>query len=328
MVSAITYNKQLFICLHMEQVFNDYKSQLINNEESLRYMSKDQLSKSTIASVKEMISTCKMYKDCDEVIIDFNGIKSFQSNEWATLYNLLKNNKKIIAVNYEQLMDQEKINQLNNLSKKKDTTDMGYMINFENKSIDVVDTITAKDINYKPQNGIKLTSYINIKKIIEDEQKFFRWCYILSKKIYENKNFKKLNKKIDSERPILLCHTLNGTSIAVIVSKLLDLDICFINHLGPYSKLSNYYFDDNIQQTKNYIIVVDMICLGNEIIRARDIVEFLGGQACGYISFVDLGLSNIGEKESKMREWVLKVSNTDAKEKLGYKIMTDLCCQM
>lgn len=317
MVSLITHNEKNYISLHMEEVFNDYTLEFIENEQGKQYMKCKEISLSTIEKLSALILDINEKELC----IDFTNMIGVQNNEWKKLLNIIEK-QNISISNIEKLENEERQKELF----KYCTCRESYLDIFKHYSIKEINEITDKSANYQTQNGVTLTSYINVKKIIEDQKNFFKWCYILSKQIIENDEYKKFENKTCSEQPILLCHTLNGSSIATIVAKLLNVDICFINHLGPYSKLSNHYFDENIQQTKNYIIVVDMICLGNEISRAQDIVEFLGGKTCGYVTFIDLGLSKVVNKSKiKVRESVSLITPEVANTKLQYRILTDLC---
>lgn len=150
-----------------------------------------------------------------------------------------------------------------------------------------------------------------------------KWCYMLALKLYQNHRYKTIID--DNSKTIsLLCHTLNGSCIATVLAKLLNLNIVFIDHLGPHNKITKMKFEDNYKKAENYIVVVDFICQGNEIVRAENIVEFTGGNILGYVSFIQLEIAKLRIRD--ITETVVRVSTHDAKNKLKYTLKTDLCC--
>lgn len=110
----------------------------------------------------------------------------------------------------------------------------------------------------------------------------------------------------------------------------MSLEMIYIDHLGPQNRITGINFPENFQAYQNYLLVVDFICQGNEILRAQNIVEFIGGKYVGFIGMIKLDISRISESqmnEMLIKEAVLKISASEAVEKLNYTIKTKLCCK-
>jgi hypothetical protein len=173
---------------------------------------------------------------------------------------------------------------------------------------------------YTTQTGVTLCPYINVKKIVNDSCEILRWCYIMADGIYEHDRFRDRN----SEKITLFSHTMNGSFIAGLLSQFLGYNIMFVDHLGPYNRLNKFDSYRGNVSNEGFIIVSDVVCQGNEFLRAKNIVEYIGGTVKGSTGIVELAISDV-LLGYEIRSYALSYSPEEAKNKLGYIIKTKLC---
>ncbi|MBQ8804691.1 MAG: hypothetical protein IJZ53_13770 [Tyzzerella sp.] len=172
---------------------------------------------------------------------------------------------------------------------------------------------------------VYLSKYIDIKKMAESNAGFFRLCiYYLALQMMDKNIIKQecnQNKDIS-----LFFHTMNGGYIAAQLAQLFNVDMVYLDHLGPLGSVHRKHFEKSIADDKNYIIVSDVICLGGEVGRARTIIEYCGGRVGGETCVVDI--KTVQNREVDNRASLYTVSKTN--NKIDYKIKTDLCagCEM
>lgn len=165
---------------------------------------------------------------------------------------------------------------------------------------------------------VYLTSFIDIKKFISYEKELTLYSiYLLAQKInYEWKT------DID-KNPILVCQSLNSSYIVSILSNLLKLDILILDKIGPINKLYNR-LDKNISQTRKYIVVSDMVCLGTEVKIVKNLIEFIGGKYLGNVSLIKtetLKKCDIKKKDATIA--IFSIDNSNNKD-LNFYITTEL----
>lgn len=165
---------------------------------------------------------------------------------------------------------------------------------------------------------VYLTSFIDIKKFISYEKKLTLYSiYLLAQKINDE-------WKTDIDKnPILVCQSLNSSYIVSILSNLLKLDILILDKIGPINKLYNR-LDKNISQTRKYIVVSDMVCLGTEVKIVKNLIEFIGGKYLGNVSLIKtetLKKSDIKKKDATIA--VFSIDNSNNRD-LDFYIRTEL----
>ncbi len=117
---------------------------------------------------------------------------------------------------------------------------------------------------------------------------------------------------------------MNGAYIAGILSQLLGYDLVYVDHLGPYNKLNKIDFYKGKSRTEEFIVVADLICLGNEFLRAKNIVEYLGGTVKGCACVVQMNISTLISK-CQVNACALKYTPQNAREELDYSVRTEFC---
>lgn len=326
-VSFFSCEEKNYVSLHMEEAYTEMirkrEKNYSNNVLSNNLFSSEEgitLTSETFTRLTNYFRENQLGEE-KEVIIDCDGIQKISEknfNNLTDLTNLIRNVKFVncnstLASGVREsalLCDDEE----------------SYIKKFEHYAITKVESdYCDKNANYSTKTGAILDCYIDAKKIIEDNKEMFKWCYVLAYNIMKTPKFIEygIDSDVSSEKPIILCHTLNGANIASVLAMLLECDIGFIDHLGPYNGLKMVNFGKEINQCRNYIIAVDVICLGNEIVRAKNIIDYLGGNTVGYASLINLDLAEIvGDKTNCS---VLKISLDDAKNKLNYVVKTKLC---
>lgn len=171
------------------------------------------------------------------------------------------------------------------------------------------------------QIGVRLDVYIDLKKIINDSTEILRWCYVIAHDL--DSYFLSVNESTD-KRKLLFCHTMNGAYIAGILSQLLGCDLVYVDHLGPYNKLNKVDFYKGKSRAEEFIVVADLVCLGNEFLRAKNIVEYLGGTVTGCIGIMQMNISKI-LSDYQISKFAIEYTAEKARKELGYSVRTSLC---
>lgn len=305
--------RQITISLHLEQIY----SVLCNKEHiknQMRLFNIKSLTKSCIDNLQKIKFDLEEYKDY-ECIIDFTNIRSIDENQKNRFIIWMENLPNVKISNCEIKEEFQGKNLLEKNDKK-------YREAFNDYGRKYIAEKCRDDEGLTTQIGIKLGVYIDIKKIINDSKEVLRWCYIIAYDLLQNPLWgimEKHNKKI-----LLFCHTMNGVNIAGVLSQLLDCDLMYVDHLGPYNKLNKVNFYRETYEPSEFIIVADMVCLGNEFLRAKNIVEYLGGTVRGCAGILRLDIC--GKLfEDRIDVFAIKYSPEEAKAELNYTIKTGLC---
>lgn len=305
LISQIQGTEGIYILVQMEQAINNFyqRKNYDNYIDKLDYI-EEVLRESTIDYIKDNIDQDSKY------ILDFTGIRTMDSKA-ETKLKLLLNNKNITIINFDikNLLSEHQY-QGNNESKN-------YIKQYEQHSRDnVIPKICIENEQENLSSGILLSHYIDIKKIICDNEELFKVCFILANKLKcECQEYDIWEKN----RPKLFFQTLNGSAIGSIVAQLLKLEMTHIDHLGPINKLYKNNFRNRIMDRNNYIVVSDVICLGNELQRAANLIEFCGGTYMGYISVVRVEQLNSDQIKHRIAQGVISIE-TKNDIKLEYDI--------
>lgn len=307
--------KQIFISLHLEEIYTEMclKTHL---KDQKRLFSKETLSKKCIDDLVQLNFNKKKYSQY-ECFIDFSHIKHIVSNSKDKLLQWIYNLPNV------KIIHGEECDALSNAIEKCKENACGYreMFNDYGKKYVVKNCCDPK--GYKTQIGICLDVYVDIKKIINDSTEMLRWCYIIAYDL--NKYFLSVNEDKDKKK-LFFCHTLNGAYIAGILSQLLGYDLVYVDHLGPYNKLNKVDFYKGKSRTEEFIVVADLVCLGNEFLRAKNIVEYLGGTVKGCVGIIQMNTSIFNLlPEDWVYAFALKYTTQSAHDELGYSVRTDFC---
>lgn len=170
---------------------------------------------------------------------------------------------------------------------------------------------------------VYITKYINFKHMVDSNLSFVRLIiYKLGIKLIENEIMYEDPKANDNI--VIFFHTINGGFIATQLAELFQINSVFLDHLGPIAGVHKKHFEENISDTKQYIVVSDIICLGGEVGRARTIIEYCGGQV-----ICELCLADIRTVKNTENNRIALYTITDKCIKIQYMIKTELCnlCQ-
>lgn len=279
------------------------------------------------------------------VYLDFNKIDNAYKNLNKNLSKISKKCKLLILLNLrDDVYSQLDIDLISgNTHNLRNVQNNGYiMFYFEKKSnkenyIDENDLFESSfrdfiirftddnNSGYHQSSSVYLTKYIDIKKMISTEKAFFIYSiYQLALKIQN----KWLNEIIDNnyQFPTLICQNLNSSFIASILSSFLKLDVIILDHLGPINTMYSS-LNKKIEESKNYIIVSDVVCLGTEVKIAKNLINFLGGKVFGNISIVKIETLNnddIQIEEKKLKTISVFNVNKDNNEGIDFEIKTAL----
>lgn len=303
-------NKRIVISIHLEAIYTD-----IQKKDRFDY-SKSLFKTNTLdkSHVEDLVSINIKNDEGYEYIIDFSYIKYVVDNYKKKLIEWLSDMKK------KKICHCQECELWGELERKKiEDNSIDYEMEFESYGMKYIKDKCCNPEGYTSQIGVHLGVYIDIKKIIMDSVNMLQWCYIIAYKLESaNKNKDKKSKKL------LFCHTLNGAYIAGILSQLLGYDLLYVNHLGPYNKLNKIDVVKDKTHLEEFIIVADMVCQGNEFLRAKNIMEYNGGSVCGCVGIVKMDISKVLEKYNS-NAFAVTYTPDAARSELGYTIRTVLC---
>jgi hypothetical protein len=81
--------------------------------------------------------------------------------------------------------------------------------------------------------------------------------------------------------------------------------------------------DNKIEESKKYLVVSDLVCLGTEVKVAKSLIEFLGGKYLGSISIIRIETINPIDKTYENTECVFEITK-ESNAEIGYGIKTAL----
>lgn len=167
---------------------------------------------------------------------------------------------------------------------------------------------------FSHSSNVNLPKYINLKAIIEEKEISFLGLYLLYKRAKQSGLFKDENNP-----PLLFFSSMAGSYLASIISKLANVDMVFLNHLGPKQKLYRELHKEQLLADRDYLIISDVVCLGAEIERAKTLIEHAGGKLIGILSVVSVEVvSNRLDKNIISLLTLTRDNNT-----IKYQIITD-----
>ena len=167
---------------------------------------------------------------------------------------------------------------------------------------------------YSHSSNVNLPKYINLKAFIEEKEISFLGLYLLYKKAIQSDLFRDENNP-----PLLFFSSMAGSYLASILSRLADVDMVFLNHLGPKKKLYRELHKEQLLADRDYLIISDVVCLGAEIERAKTLIEHAGGKLIGILSVVSVEVvSNRLDKNIISLLTLSRDNNT-----IKYQIITD-----
>lgn len=265
------------------------------------------LTKTTILNLKQYAASLKIVDK--EIVIDFKQLISVQKNIFEAFHeilnNLLSKGFTIILKNIEgslsedlkmEVFAEKKISSNNNdyaySNKKKSSisfkniTDKIIQDAIDTKILTEVGLLVESSIALNHSSSIYLNKYVNVKKLFDNEP-FFKYCiYRLAMQMRLAADVEWAIKKDDTnaDKITLFFQTLTGSHIASLLSDLLHIDICYVDHIGPINNLYNTCFGERIQKNKKYVVVSDAVCLGTEVKIAKSLIEYSGGIYLGNVS--------------------------------------------
>lgn len=307
--------KQIIISLHLEQICIEMKLKSHIKEES-RLFSKDSLNKSCIDYLANLKFDDEKYSEY-ECIVDFKHIKYLVQNTREKFLQWLLELPNIKVSHCERF---ELYEEIKNKGVMEDNV-QDYRTAFNDYGKNYIVEKCRDPEGYTTQIGIHLGVYIDLKKIINDSIEMLRWCYIIA---YDLDSYFSAVSEDPEKMNLFFCHTMNGTYIAGILSQLLGYNLVYVDHLGPYNKLNKIDFYKGTTRSEEFIIIADMVCQGNEFLRAKNIVEYLGGTVRGCAGILKMDISSILD-QYPINVFGISFSPEEAIKELGYTIRTELC---
>lgn len=334
-ISKILKNNAVYYSLHAEQTvtgtFLDEPGSGIF-EEMLTHTTIDR-----IIDDKEIISP----KDL-ALVLDFHYIKRCQNNIKKKIIQLIQKFKYVILTNIsKEIIEEIEVGIFKNHNNVQSneifikfilTNESIEEIELDIERIFIEEFLLRLKKHVEPkieENGIihdsssvYLTSYINIKRFISLDKNFFIYSiYQLAIKIRDHWKIELKSEK-HNQQPTLICQNLNSSYITSMLSSLLKLDILILDKIGPINKIYST-LDRKIEESRKYIVVSDLVCLGTEIKIAKSIIEFLGGIYLGNVSIIRVETILKKDKSYLDTECVFYITKDNNKE-IGYEIKTAL----
>lgn len=343
-ISEIVSDKYILVNLQMEQAhtrIENYTNQVINVEQLVR----ENQSHSNISNIlmEPALIRIKQYLELNPrlIIMDFEGIIKFDNKAEDMLVMLVEKYKEYIIImnlkeNGIRSEIREKIYRYENIlyyNEKIDNLQIEGVNTIENKNVyeehykqAILNIYKSTEIHDLKVNGSRIiySNYIDMKKIVVNNKLLFQTAFLLAIKLIKSSLLTTKVNGSNPQKPVLFFQSLNGASITSIISILLGLDISYIDHLGPINQLHKINFKNNIKDNMEYIVVADVISLGNELNRAKNIIEYSGGNYRSAITIMNIDSIN-GQDDEIIS---LININKEAAIELNYGIKTSLCpCQ-
>lgn len=330
MIRAKIFNEDTVIFdLHAEQVFlNIGKISRIKEGIFIKHLSNKPLD-----ALKEHIIDVTQ----TNVYLDFSNLKSVQNNLKSIFFSILKtileNHKNFFIANInetikKQLKLEEILNELGINNDKISESDEILTLSqnqivenyaefkknlFESKLVELLIKNTPDYNETHSSSPVRLPRYINIKGLIHEKTFFYYCLYLLG--INLSQGFFK-----DNSNKVIFCQTLNGAFIGSFLSELLNIDIIFLDHIGPINKLYGPSLSNRIEPGREYVVVSDVVCLGTELQVAKNIIIYRGGVYAGNINIIRIKTL----KESLYKNEVSLFRIDSENNPVQYKIEIDI----
>lgn len=336
-------SEYIFVDLHAEQAYGSIDMQS-SSDKFERGIHARTLTQSVINNIYISLQTDISLMNSKVVIVDFKHLEAIQPNLSETFVKIIKLiltvTNRIFLVNIDDDIMTD-VSKLIKGIKEQCSSTMPQLITQDNRIIYALYDVGRGESLPKNWTTIKemlfnqmlesylgsvtkdledeLTSspvyankYIDIKRLIENTKLCNYSIYLLGIKI-KNK-FLKENNSIK-----LFCQSLNSSYIAIILSRLLCIDLVFIDHLGPIANLYKMKSATFIPNNE-YIIVSDVICLGTETKRVESVIQINGGTCIGNACIVQCkSTKRIQENNCAL------LTITEQYNPLNYFIYTDFC---
>lgn len=332
-----------FIKLHAECALHTYSSEFLHAE----ILSEVKRTKGIFCNKlnADIIENIRNYTYMEKnICLDFENIEEITENNFINLVSFLKNcfcaqNKTVFLINlsadiYKRLGEEKDFQ----TSKTKDELSWGWIGQYESKctcqdlihkqevlfqeELDklIVNATDTKEQIVHASTSVYLSKYINLKRMIESNPRMLRLCiYYLAKKLIAEEYIS--CNPAQNTGISLFFHTMNGGYLAAQLADLLQVDLIYLDHLGPIESVHRKHFEKSIQDSRSYIIVSDVICLGGEVGRAKTIIEYCGGKVLATISLVDIRTIQSQLMNSRISLYTISKECN----KIGYTICTDFC---
>ena len=347
--SKIIHEDTLYILLHVEQVYQNFK--IFNNK--LGFFTSE-LTDDTIRIVFDEVKTIQNIKT---IVMDFylleenrqsvTSLSNFviycieksinvsfvRMNE--SLYGSPENpdNKFIILkLKFEQLQETKIFIESRNYFNLSFNFDLNniYLDSFDDHISKLYsETILYNKISqsYKEQNkkkysessNVELPIYINLKKYIEEKEISFLGLYLLCKKAI---NMGLVPKSNSEKKPIVFFQSIVGSYLASIFAKIACLDIAYLDHIGPRNKIYRTMRKDTFKNSNYYLLMSDVICMGTEIQIAKSIIAHEGSKVKGILSIVDVKVINKPKNNKDSQICSLFTLTKENNNEISYKIKT------
>lgn len=309
--------KQIIISLHLEEIYTKMRLKSYIKDQA-KLFREENLSKSCIDYLVGMKFNDEKYQNY-EYIIDCSHIKYIAQNSKKNFFQWLLDLSSIRISHCEECNFRKEIIEIGIDEEK----ERDYITAFNDYGKKYILENCLDPEGYITQIGIQIGVYIDLKKIINDSIEMLRWCYVIASNLDDY--FSSVNENEDKKN-LFFCHTMNGAYIAGMLSLLLGYDLVYVDHLGPYNKLNKVDFYKEKSRSEEFIIIADMVCQGNEFLRAKNIVEYLGGTVRGCAGILKMNISNLLSSYG-INVFAIEYSPECAKKELNYTIRTELCSE-
>jgi len=171
------------------------------------------------------------------------------------------------------------------------------------------DRISEKIWEKLPSSGVKVSPYINLKRLYENSKLFSYVCYQLCFLTTEFSESKRLDDINDFDE--LVCVSYAGAVLATEIGRLLNKKVLYLMNLGPMSTLKDRNIANKIHKNKKYLFVADMSCMGTEYKLAKAILHVNRASLIGGITVV---------RYQKIDEIKPILDVSDYKEQFNYRV--------
>ncbi|AIF53524.1 hypothetical protein [Pelosinus sp. UFO1] len=352
----ISQGENIIIDLYAEQVFGSIENHCSTYEGGQTKLERGMNSYTLTQSVLSNLFNCLSgieYSTSQYIVFDFSYIRAIQSNTEEIFSKIvlliLSQKRSVVFANIGMCLVSDvdkivlKIMKNNEVIEKNSFNSNMFEHYFTYTNLQHLYQVGSKNWALEKQQGFKSilekaidehsittdkpqfsstvysSKYINIKGLMQ-KTNFFNYCiFQLALKIIKKEMIPKDMTKHDEIS--LFCQSLNGSYIALILSRLLCVNFMYLDHLGPIANIYKTSFSKEIRKNNKYLIVADVICLGTEVKRVESIIQVSGGECIGSVCIVDCQLTDVGNSEHKLG----LITINKQYNPIDYIIRTDFC---
>lgn len=345
MISVIANDNNYFINIHAEQVIGSLFIENFNEVDNKLLLENRGIYQKTLTqTVAQNIAEYLLILKDSNVYLNFSNIGYVANNTYQILKSAIVNSldKNVQYCIYNLHLDifptivkiKDGINKYNVMEEYCNNNSYLFIgctdISDCKKLVSQEDCVFEKKLResiYKckeSHNGksfssrVNLSVYLNVKKMFDDIGLFTYYVYKMGLRLIEHKILS--NNYLKNRDVKLFAHTMNGATIASILSQMFQLDMVLMDHIGPTNQLEKGISVEMDKDIK-YLVVTDVVCLGTELSNVESIMSYLKLSYIGCATLI-----KINTIKSDKSDKIYALTHIKGEDNyIQYAIGTDFC---